>query len=506
MTLEDEQKIARKVMDDCSTGEPFRLETLEPQDLYNFTLAATLYKNPKDPIKLRPYQIKPAWRMIDSVVNNKGLEIIALISRQGGKTTGLPGAGLHFLSALPSIFEPMDRGLRAGLFGPKEGQADYAYDMYKWFKDTNFMHDYLGIKELVCNQRKTMLSNNVVIWCESASDNANIERLTLDVAFCEEAQKISDLRLLNSIYPMCAATNGTRVLTGNPTVERLGYFYRVSSQPGPNVFVADWQEVSKYSEKYATYVDKQRRKLGPESEEFLSQYALVWPSASSNFCTIEELIELRGGQLMTGTEEPVVIGCDPARIGDSTVMTIMTMVGKPHLCMWAEWQGDDWKLQSQEITQILESFPNIFTFNIDTLHGEGISDYLPARVPVRRVPMEKHIQSYMWIKLRNAIQNCRFTYPKVDDPERYRFEEQMTSLKTKYIGNLFKASAPSKRGYHDDYADSLALAWVTFAGMPEELDEDEDDLGDPIIPRKSTKRPTSRRPAGFRRPSMTRVR
>jgi len=499
-----DKEVFQDMADKCSTGEPFIVEELKPEDLYNFTLASCIYGGytGRRRIKLRPYQIRPAWRVVESVVNRLGLEIVVMLSRQSGKTTGLPGAGLHFISSLPTIYKPMKDGFQAGIFGPKHSQAIHAFNMYKFFHDTHFMHDHLGIKTIKNNSEELWLSNGTRIYCETASINAMIERLTLDLAYCEEAQNITDTRLLNSIYPMCAATNGTRILTGNPTPERLGHFYNISSRAGPNIYVSNWRDVvreatDKYAKDYEIYVTKEMNKHGRESDYFKTQYELEWVSVSSNFCTIEELVELQNGNLILQNDEPVVVGIDPARVNDSTVMTIMSMIGKPHINLWAEWRGDDYKTQATDIESILKGFPNIFVVNIDTLHGEGISDFLPEHIPVARVPMEKNIQSFMWQELRKAIVNQSFTYPAVDRVERYRFEDQMTSLTAKWVGNLFKVAAPNQRNKHDDYGDSLALTWFALCTRPQ--DSLEPGELKPIVPRKIN-RPRTTKPKGFTRP------
>jgi hypothetical protein len=296
MGVEEEVQIANDMVDKCSTGQPFIVEELKPEDLYNFTLAACIYGGytGRKRIKLRPYQMRPAWRVIESVTQRLGLEIVAMLSRQSGKTTGLPGAGLHFLSVLPTIYKPMKDGFQAGIFGPKFPQAQHAFNMYKFFHDTHFMHDQLGIKTLKNNSEELWLSNGVRIYCETASINAMIERLTLDLAYCEESQNIQDTRLLNSIYPMCSSTNGTRVLTGTPTPERLGHFYNISSRAGNNIFCSTWEDVikesqDKYARDYEMYVTKEMNQHGRQSDYFKTQYDLEWTSVSSNFVTIEEL-------------------------------------------------------------------------------------------------------------------------------------------------------------------------------------------------------------------------
>lgn len=510
MGVTEESKVYKDMTDRCSTHEPFVLDELKPDDLYNFTLASCIYGGytGRKRVKLRPSQLRPGWRVVESVTQRLGLEIVAMLSRQSGKSTGLPGASLHFISSLPTIYKPMRDGFQAGIFGPKISQATHAFNMYKFFHDTKFLHDHLGIKTLKNNSEELWLSNGTRIYCETASINAMIERLTLDLAYCEEAQNIQDTRLLNSIYPMCSSTNGTRVLTGNPTPERLGHFYNISSRAGPNIFVSDWETIcrestDKYIKDYELYVTKEMNQHGRQSDYFKTQYDLEWTSVSSNFVTIEELTDLQGGKLVLQTDEPVVVGIDPARVNDSTVMTIMSMIGKPHICLWAEWRGDDYKTQATDIESILSHFSNIFIVNIDTLHGEGISDWLSDRIPVARLPMERNIQSFMWQQLRKAIVNKEFTYPAVDRVERYRFEDQLTSMTAKWVGNLFKVQAPNQRNKHDDYGDSLALTWFALCTRPQDsLDTDAEMKS--IVPKKINK-PRTQKPKGFTRPKGRRI-
>jgi len=461
----------KRVADDCSTAAPLSLKSgsITPDTLFDFILAVTTYAGWKKPLELRDYQMRPAWSVIESLLNRSGNEITAMFSRQSGKTTSIAGATNFFVTALPSIYEPLHKtGMRTGIFGPKKEQADYAFDMYKQFVESGFLQDYLGISVLLSNAREVRLSNGSRCHCESASKNANIERLTLDLAILEEAQNIDDSRILNSIYPMCASTNGTRILIGTPTPDRSGYFYKLTSRRGPLNFRADWRECARYSKHYESFVQKEMRRHGPTSDYFKTQYELEWSSNVVNFCTLEELSEMRYGELIFETSLPVVAGLDTARITDSTVLTIVqapSLNAKPHVCLWAEWQGDDTKIQAAEIAQILSHYPNIQLINIDTLHGigHGIADMLPTNLPAARYPMEPNRQAWMWQTLREAIVNRAFTYADVQEPERYKFEEQLTSLRTKFITDKLKVEAPS--GRNDDYADSFALAWAAIAEL-----------------------------------------
>ena len=466
MHSESEKKLLKEVSDACSTGQPFQIETLQPDDIARFTLAATAYQGMKEPIRLRDYQINPSWRVVESVIGSLGLEIVAMFARQSGKTTSLPGATLHFLCSLPSIYEPMSAGFRAGMFGPKKQQADYAFNMFKFFLDTNFLHDMLGIKQVVNNSTEVRLSNGARVYSESASTNAAIEGLTLDLAFIEEAQNVDDTRILNSIYPMCASTNGTRVLTGSPTPERLGYFHQASSRPSKDVFISPWQNAAKYSKKYETFVKKEMRRHGPNSDYFKTQFELQWVTLNASFCTMEELIQLRSGGLVHGTDIPCVAGLDPARINDSSVLTVMALTRIPHICLWYESHGDKYQTQADDVATILKNFPNLEVLNIDAFGGGlAIADLMPETIPIARINMNTATQTKMWSLVREGIVGKRFTYPDVGEVERYRFEEQMSLLQAKQVGGVFKVKAPDGKQYHDDYADSLALAYYAAASI-----------------------------------------
>jgi len=463
------KEVLETVTDEASTGFHVAQGELTPDTLYDFVLAATTYGQWKKPLELRDYQMKPAWDTVNSVTSKLGNEITAMFSRQSGKTTSIAGATNFFLNALPSFYEPYRGvGVRSGIFGPKKEQADYAFDMYKQFVDTGFLQDYFGTRVVLSNSRELRLTNGSRCHCESASKNAAIERYTLDLAILEEAQNIDDSRILNSIYPMCASTNGTRILIGTPTPDRSGYFAKLTGRRGPHNHRADWRECARYSKHYESFVQKEMKRHGPTSDYFKTQYELQWSSNVINFCTLEELTDMRHGSLVFETTLPVVAGLDTARITDSTVLTVVQSPfgnTKPHICMWAEWQGDDSKVQAKEIDQILSHFPSLQLMNIDTLHGigHGIADMLPTNLPIARYPMEPHRQAWMWQILREAIVNRSFTYPDVQETERYRFEEQMTGLHTKYVGDKLKVEAPS--GRNDDFADSFALAWAAIAEL-----------------------------------------
>lgn len=519
MTAKDEQAIMKKVADQCSTGQALDITAndFHPDMLHDFILAATTYGDFKKPLELRDYQMKPSWAIVDSIIHRRGKEIAIMFARQSGKTTSISGATNFFLSAIPSFHEPFRSGIRIGIFGPKKEQADYAFDMYKLFLQTNFLHDYLGIKEILNNTREVRLSNGSRIYCESASKNASIERYTLDFADIEEAQGVEDVRILNSIYPMCSSTNGTRALIGTPTEGARGYFYQLTSRRGPDNFRADWRECARYSKYYESYVQKEMKRHGPNSDYFKSQYNLEWPISSINFCKLEELTRLRQGQAFSSLDEPCVGGLDTARITDETVLSIIkspTRVNKPHLGFWAAWQGDDTRTQAEEIAHILTFFPQLRLLNVDTQHGigHGIVDLLPDTIPVARYPMDPYRQSFMWKAVREALVNDQFTYANVQETERYKFEEQMTGLQTKWTGDRLSVKPPGNR--HDDYADSFALAWVGISElyyMGEGIIGDDSEDKEPTknvarkntSPRASLKRPHLQKPK-ITRPSIRR--
>jgi len=79
-------------------------------------------------IKLYPYQLRFAKRILESVFNDEGAEIISLFARQSGKSETVACVTLFLLIAYPKFFK---RPIRIGIFAPKFEQANITFERIK---------------------------------------------------------------------------------------------------------------------------------------------------------------------------------------------------------------------------------------------------------------------------------------------------------------------------------------------------------------------------------------
>lgn len=175
-------------------------------------------------------------------------------------------------------------------------------------------------------------------------------------------------------------------------------------------------------------------------------------------------------------DTPLVVGIDPARTKDSTVVTVMYVdwdnvdpfgFYPVRVLNWLELHNEDWESQYQQIWEFL-SYYNVWRIAVDsTGMGDAVADRLKVMFAVRNVevvPMPGHSseQSKRWIHMLELIQRKLFRYPARSDVRKTRkykrFFTQMTDLQKKYQGPYLMAEAPNEPEAHDDYPDAAALA------------------------------------------------
>ena len=171
---------------------------------------------------------------------------------------------------------------------------------------------------------------------------------------------------------------------------------------------------------------------------------------------------------------PVVVGIDPARKTDSTVVTVVFVdwerpdefgYFEHRILNWLEMQGDDWEEQYFQIVNFLQNY-DVLAVGVD---GNGVGDAVAQRlkllmprsevVALTSSPSE---QSKRWKHLQALIQRKMITWPAHAKTRRLRtwkrFYQQMTDLEVTYKGPNFAAAAPDEAYSHDDFADSLSIA------------------------------------------------
>lgn len=489
-------------------------------------------------IQLYPYQKQLGRRVIESLLTNDGEEITALFSRQSGKTETIAVviAGMCILLPALARLEPFCNdprinkfkdGLWVGIFAHNSRQASIMHDRAEKRIQADSMKEavrdpQINVEYPPQGSAINDLSNGSFVDCISAAPQTKIEGETYHLIILEECQDILNRKIRKSILPMGAATNATVVKVGTPSEHRNDFYdschkNRKRDQRNPhepnNHFQFDYKVAAKYNPNYAKYVQKQKEKLGEDSDDFRLSYKLHWLTDRGHFispellsdCAIEERDHLRK---RTGTSYSTfvrpdyptthdrtydyVASIDFGKNRDSTVVTVGKVwwdnpiqVGThehyyTHVVNWLELLGDDHEAQYPQILDFLSNY-NISIITVDaTGKGEPIYDRLLAEAldgdrlgaqegEIRVIPFvfSKPSKHTGYKLLRQEIYAQRLTFAAGRGAKRMqkvrRFMEQMEDLRKTWRGKYMDVHAPKKeqqsgdREAHDDYPDSLML-------------------------------------------------
>jgi hypothetical protein len=448
-----------------------------------------------------PYQRQFAYRLVESIVINDGEEITALQARQSGKTQVVSQvlAGcmvlLPKLATLPQFEELLGKyrkGLWVGVFAPVEEQAqtlwgrivtwltsDHATEIMSDDEIDDFVGRGGGAKTIVLRKSGSLCRQ------QTANPKAKIESKSYHVVVIDEAQEADDYTIDKSIRPMLAFYNGTIVLTGTPARTK-GVFYRAIQRnkrrqtnrgAKQNHFEFNWRFVAKYNSNYDKFIKKEIQRLGQDSEEFQLSYELKWLLDRGMFVT-EAVMEECGDKSMQVVkawwQTPVIVGIDPARTMDSTVVTVVWVDwDRPdefgyldhRILDWLEIQGDDWEEQYFQIVDFLSAY-DVYGIAVDSTGvGDPFVDRIARLIPraeVHGLSSSPKEQSTRWKHLTELIGRRMVGWPAHPKTRRLkkwqRFNQQMLDLEKRYQGPYLMAEAPDGDSAHDDYPDSLALA------------------------------------------------
>lgn len=447
--------------------------------------------------ELRPYQDPLARRIIESIIIEDAEEITALFSRQSGKSETVCNVVATLMVLLPRLAilfpETLGKfkdGFWVGVFAPVEGQAETLFgrivDRLTSDRAVQLLSDP-EIDDRPIGQSRAIRLKKSGSTClmMTANPRAKIESKTFHLAVIDEAQDCDDLVVSKSISPMLSSTGGTIVKTGTPTT-RKGDFYRTiqynkrrQTMHGRrrNHFEADWKVVAKYHPTYGKTVRKQMARMGEDSDEFQLSYCLRWLLERGMFTTsamMEELGDKSQEVVRQYHRTPVVVGIDPARKLDSTVVTVVWVDwDRPdefgffnhRVLSWLELRGDDWEEQYFQIVNYLANY-DVLAIGVDAGGvGDAVAQRLALLMPranlfaVGSSPSE---QSKRWKHLMALMQRGKVGWPAHAKTRQLRtwrrFLQQMLDCEKVFQGPNILVKAPDEAEAHDDYVDSLAIA------------------------------------------------
>ena len=449
---------------------------------------------------LHPYQIPLSRRIMESVIINDGEEITALAARQSGKSEIISNTVATLMVLLPKLalmypdlLGQYKNGVWVGLFAPVEGQVETLYgrtfdrltsERAKEILSDIEIDDRLEKVAGVVRQFKLTNSGSRLMMM-TANPRAKIESKSFHLIIIDECQEADDFVVSKSISPMLAYYSGTMVKTGTPTTHKNNFYKSIQlnkrRQTGrssrQNHFEWNWREVAKYNKNYEKYIKKEMLRIGEDSDEFQMSYNCKWLLERGMFVTsqiMDELGDTSQEIVRSWHRTPVVVGIDPARKMDSTVVTVVWVnwdnpdefgYYDHRVLNWLEIQGDDWEDQYFQIVNFLSNY-NVALVGVD---ANGVGDAVAQRLKLLLPRAEVHSlsssqseQSKRWKHLKALIDRRMVGWPAHAKTRRLRswkrFYQQMTDLETKYSGPNFSAAAPDEAHAHDDFADSLAIA------------------------------------------------
>lgn len=449
---------------------------------------------------LHPYQKPLARRIIESVIINDGEEITALASRQSGKSETVADTVATLMILLPRLAKlypdllgKFKDGIWVGLFAPTEGQAETLFGRTVTRLTSERALEIMDDPEIddtaarvggVTRQIKLKKSGSTITMM-TANPRAKIESKSFHLIVIDECQEADDFTVSKSISPMLAYYAGTMVKTGTPTTSKNNFYRAIQlnrrrqNEKGKrqNHFQWDWKEVAKFNDNYEKFIRKEMLRIGEDSDEFQMSYCCKWLLERGMFVTssvMERLGDTSQELVKSWHKTPCVVGIDPARKTDSTVVTVVWVDwDRPdefgyfdhRVLNWLELQGDDWEEQYFQIVNFLENY-DVLAVGVDANGvGDAVAQRLRLLLPraeVMSLTSSPSEQSGRWKHLQALIQREMVSWPAHAKTRRLRtwkrFYQQMVDAEVQYKGPNFLVAAPDESYAHDDFVDSLAIA------------------------------------------------
>ena len=449
---------------------------------------------------LHPYQKPLARRIMESVIINDGEEITALAARQSGKSETIADTVSTLMVLLPrlanlypELLGKYKDGLMVGLFAPTESQAETLFSRTVTRLSSERALDVLSDPEIDDVAAKVggvtkmirLKKSGSSLTMMTANPRAKIESKSFHLIVIDECQEADDFIVTKSISPMRAYYAGTMVKTGTPTTSKNNFYRSIQlnkrRQTGrrarQNHFQWDWRDVSKYNDNYNRFIKKEMLRIGEDSDEFQMSYNCKWLLERGMFVTssvMDALGDTSQELVKVWHQTPVVVGVDPARKMDSTVVTVVWVDwDRPdefgyfdhRVLNWLEIQGEDWEEQYFQIVNFLSNY-DVLAIGVD---ANGVGDVVAQRLKVLMpraevIPLtsSQSEQSSRFKHLQALIQREMLSFPAHAKTRRLnlwkRFYQQMIDAEIQYKGNTFTVAAPKEAYAHDDFVDSLAIA------------------------------------------------
>jgi hypothetical protein len=453
---------------------------------------------------LRPYQRPFAARVLESLIIEDSAKITALWSRQSGKSETIANvvAGACIMlprlaKIFPDLLGKFAEGLWVGVFAPTDEMSDTLFSRIVSRLTSDRAQEILAdpeIDEKLEGRGKVIKLKKCgsLIRKQTAHPKAQIEGQTYHLCVVDESQAADDKVVNKSVVPMMTATAGTLVMTGTPTYTKNGFYTQIqlnkrnATRKGrrQDHFQVDWKEVAKHFPRYGKFVRSEMERLGEDSDEFKLSYRLIWLLDKGMLVTSDRFDALGDTGMRVVTDwhkSPVVVGIDPARKTDSTVVTVVWVNWdypnehgqfEHRVLNWLDLQGSDWETQYFRIVDFLSHY-NVLAVGIDVGGlGDVVAQRLRVLMPfadIRDLKSDRTNQTKRWSHMMDLMSKGLLSWPAHAKTRQLRvwrnFRQQMEDAELNYQGPHIIVAAPAVDAAHDDYVDSLSNALYLTAEM-----------------------------------------
>ena len=418
--------------------------------------------------------------IVKNFIEQNGKGIYIEVARQGGKTTVV----VECVAVLAAIAKKnWNIPAIVGVFAPQKEQAKTDFDRTK-----------VALKQLyeggLSNALAEENNRNTIILADRASEyyafslenGTNIEGKSNSLQIFEEAQKMHGPKVKKmkvEAFPMAAAYNAPRIFIGSGGYHISHFYTGIQNNLGnkETLFRYPYKQIieqkeflykitgDKFHLKYKEFIEGEIENLGEESDEFKSQYSLIWNLERGMFTTKTAMLKMCIDKPMQTSEKtyPCFAGIDVGKKHDSTACSIVRFVsGKWVRIALKTWQGDNYSHQFKELMKFLENF-KIEGLAIDST-GQG--DWLPDRFddesdyePIHFV-FTRQSKDKLFKNLMAYFEQGNFRWLKPDNERLYNMVmKQYIELEKEYKGEYLSVHHPDNdKDAHDDIPDADALA------------------------------------------------
>ena len=351
---------------------------------------------------------------------------------------------------------------------------------------------------------------DIEVFDLTVEDNHNFFANGVLVHNCQD---ISNYKIRKAIHPMGAAYNATLCKIGTATtfkgdfyeaIQRNKQFIKDNPTAIRNHFEYDCDVVARFNPKYAKYLEREKRSLGENSDEYRMSYKLEWIISRGMFVDIQKVEKECGdeylGRVPRDMQATHVVGIDVGggsssnkKYADSTVITVVEVNWNEPVLMekttddetgedivytayntyikdWCEIRpeiAENYEEQYQMIMEYLKNF-NVLRIVIDATRESSLAQRIQANMRCEVIPFvfSSKSKSDIYKHLQIEINTGRARFPRDRDTivtsEYRKFTQQLADLQKGYSGSHLVVSHPDEKGAHDDYPDSWCLAvWGT---------------------------------------------